>query len=114
MSEKKEDKEWEKVVRTLISEELEPIKATLNRLSSVPVKAAESKEEKHEHWKAEDLLNPACPECKTEEQKLTKMLKKKDAEANRNLEYECVECGTHFGKKEKRCPECGTTRVRTL
>lgn len=69
--------------------------------------------EKHEHWKAEDISD-TCPECKAEKDKIGKSYVKNYAQENKNLEYECVECGTYFGEKEKKCPECGTTKVRKI
>ena len=100
MSEKTES--WEKLEKILdkkLDEKLKPLFPS-------------SEPEKHEHWKAEELINPECPECKAEKQKLRSQILKEVYAETKGLSHECTECGLgvkgeESGKEAWKCPTCG-------
>ena len=72
-----------------------------------------SSEPEHKHWDANDLLNSSCPECKTEVEKIGKTYMQKALKERKDLEFECVDCGTHVKKEEDSCPTCGGKQAKS-
>jgi hypothetical protein len=118
-----EEKYEDKVINLLkmIAEQTKPVKVEAQKevpkSESSEAKSQPKLEEPHEHWKAEDYLKSAeegCPTCKKEIEKIGKDYMKKAAVESKDLDYECIGCGTHFEKGKKACPNCGKTNVRSI
>ena len=77
-----------------------------------PKEDISSEPEKHEHWKAEELINPECPECKAEKQKLRSQILKEYAEETKDSNLVCEGCGIGVKKEWENCPSCGSKDAR--
>jgi rubrerythrin len=73
----------------------------------------EPSEEKHDHWKAEDITLSNCPECQKEVDKIGKAFMEKTLKERSSLPYVCEGCGLGVRKEEESCPSCGGKRAKS-
>jgi len=100
------EENWKKMTE-LLAEKLTPLEQKIQQLEQkkVPNGSGES----HKHWKAEDILDNDCPDCK---KNIDIVWKRQIKDHLKDADYKCVGCGLPVRKEDARpeewkCPNCG-------
>lgn len=102
-----EKKASEKILEKLTTME-KTLTSRIEKLETQPKPETKAKTEPeaHKHFKVEDF-NDDCPDCQKVKEKIGREHMKKAMIERKDLDHECVDCGTHVREEEEECPTCG-------